>query len=130
MPLVENVVSETFADQVVVSWRYTHTGGVNLIRVVVEVRIGLDGAYQLASGGNLSNPNLTRFSVPGHMLQAGELYQYRVTATNALGESEPIEMDPFVAQIGRPFINYRYDSSLARQPTAAVAVLLLPLPKS
>ena len=102
VPLVESVMSETFADQVVVSWSYLHTGGVNLLQVIVEVRIG-DGTYQLANGGNLTNPNLTRFYIPGHMLQAGELYQYRVTATNALGDSESMELDPFMARIGMPF---------------------------
>lgn len=95
-------MSETTADQVVVSWSYIHTGGVNLVQVIVEVKIG-KGAYQLADGGNLTNPNLTRLYVPGRTLQAGELYQYRVTATNVFGDSKPRELEPFTARIGRPF---------------------------
>ena len=83
---------------ITVRWNYTHTGGLELTRVIVTAYMGTLANIQLdVPNGNLTD--LSQMSLDVATFTAGFRYTFSVTAYNQLGSSTA-QCDPVIHLIG------------------------------
>ena len=83
---------------ITVHWNYTHTGGLELTRVIVTAYKGIQSNIQLdVPDGNLTD--LSQMSLNIATFTAGFQYTFQVTAYNQLGSSTA-QCDPVIHLIG------------------------------
>jgi len=83
---------------ITVRWNYTHTGGLDLTRVVISATRGVETTQLDVPYGNLTDLSQTTLDVT--TFTAGFQYTFTVAAYNEMGRGTAV-CDPVIHLIGR-----------------------------
>ncbi len=104
VPLIETISFTEEETGLLISWNYTHTGGLPLLLVTVEFTLcenaNCSKGFTPLQDRNLTNVYQTYIRVLGSDLIALERYGVRIVATNDLGPSKPAVADD-VSTVGK-----------------------------
>lgn len=112
-PSIEHVMFHPTSNKL--SWEYVHKGGLPLTTVLLERKANSSGYFKPLLGDTTAVVEQNFVIVSGDTLFAGEVYQFRVTASNSNGSSAPKTTIPQVALLGEFNILSTLSSSLMVQ---------------